>query len=300
MDRIHVMELVRAFQIGDMSRRQFLKRAGVAGVGMVSANALLAACAEFPNNNPPPVVDQSQPAAEPGLAEDGALTVGVVEYPDTDGETLMGYMARQSDIPAAPAVIIIQEWWGLNDHIKDVARRYAAEGFVALAPDLYHGQVATEPDEARKLAMELDTPEAVKEIEQAMTYLLTQDYVNSDKVGVVGYCMGGALVLQTALSAEDMAAGVVYYGSPLEPDQAKTVKAPILSFIGTEDRIPAEAVAQMHAAFTEAGIKNDYEVYEGAQHAFFNETRPESYNAEASTDSWPKALAWLRDGASGV
>ena len=298
MDRIHVMKLVRSFQVGEISRRDFLKRATLAAGGLAAANSLLAACAQFPNDNPPPVIDESQPEAEPGLETTGGLTVGVIEYPDAEGETLMGYLARQSDAGPAPAVIVIQEWWGLNEHIKDVARRFADEGFVALAPDLYHGQVATEPDEARKLAMELSTPEAVQEIQQAIAYLQAQDYVSSEQVGVVGYCMGGGLVLQTALAEDDMAAGVVYYGSPLEPDQAKQVKAPIMTFIGTEDRIPVSGVEAMHTAFDEAGIKNEYHVYEGAQHAFFNDTREGSYSPEAAADAWPKTLSWFRDNLS--
>ena len=297
MDRIHVMELVRSFQVGEIDRRTFLKRTTAAIGSLAAANTLLAACAAFPNEEAPPVIDESQPAAAPGMETEGDLTVGIVEYPDTDDETLMGYLAYPSSGEAVPAIIVIQEWWGLNDHIKDVARRFANEGFVVLAPDLYHGQVATEPDEARKLVMELDNAEAVKEIEQAIAYLQEQDYVSGDKVGVVGYCMGGGLVLRTALASDDVGAGVVYYGSPLDPAEAGEVKAPILTFVGTEDNIPVDAVEAMHAAFTEAGIKNEYEVYDGAQHAFFNDTR-ESYNEQAATDAWPRTLAWFHENLS--
>ena len=297
MDRIHVMELVRSFQVGEIDRRTFLKRTTAAIGSLAAANTLLAACAAFPNEEAPPVIDESQPAAAPGMETEGDLTVGIVEYPDTDDETLMGYLAYPSSGEAVPAIIVIQEWWGLNDHIKDVARRFANEGFVVLAPDLYHGQVATEPDEARKLVMELDNAEAVKEIEQAIAYLQEQDYVSGDKVGVVGYCMGGGLVLRTALASDDVGAGVVYYGSPLDPAEAGEVKAPILTFVGTEDNIPVDAIEAMHAAFTEAGIKNEYEVYDGAQHAFFNDTR-ESYNEQAATNAWPRTLAWFHENLS--
>ena len=297
MDRIHVMELVRSFQVGEIDRRTFLKRTTAAIGSLAAANTLLAACAAFPNEEAPPVIDESQPAAAPGMETEGDLTVGIVEYPDTDDETLMGYLAYPSSGEAVPAIIVIQEWWGLNDHIKDVARRFANEGFVVLAPDLYHGQVATEPDEARKLVMELDNAEAVKEIEQAIAYLQEQDYVSGDKVGVVGYCMGGGLVLRTALASDDVGAGVVYYGSPLDPAEAGEVKAPILTFVGTEDNIPVDAIEAMHAAFTEAGIKNEYEVYDGAPHAFFNDTR-ESYNEQAATDAWPRTLAWFHENLS--
>jgi carboxymethylenebutenolidase len=298
MDRIYVMQLVRSFQVGEISRRTFLKRSAAAIGSLAAANALLAACAQFPNQNPPPVVDESQPAAVPGLETEGNLTSGVVEYPDTDGETLMGYVSYQTESAAMPAVVVIQEWWGLNEHIKDVARRFANEGFVALAPDLYHGAVATEPDEARKLAMELSTPEAVKEIQQAIAFLQTQAYVSIAKAGIVGFCMGGGLVLQTALAEDDLAAGVVFYGSPLSQSEAGQVKAPILTFLGTEDRIPIDGVEAMHAGFAEAQIENEFQIYEGAQHAFFNDTRA-SYDAEAAADAWPRTLAWFRDHLNG-
>ncbi|MCB0163584.1 MAG: dienelactone hydrolase family protein, partial [Anaerolineae bacterium] len=279
---------------GEIDRRTFLKRATTAIGSLAAANTLLAACAAFPNEDAPPVVDESQPAVAPGMEAKGDLTVGIVEYPDTDDETLMGYLAYPTSIAAAPAVIVIQEWWGLNDHIKDVTRRFANEGFVVLAPDLYHGQVTTEPDEARKLIMELDNTEAIKEIQQAIAYLQGRENVSSDKVGVVGFCMGGGLALRTALASDAVGAIVSFYGQPLDPAEAGQVKAPILSFIGTEDNTPVEAVETMHAAFEQAGIKNEYHVYEGAQHAFFNDTR-ESYNEQAATDSWPRTLAWFHE-----
>lgn len=298
MDRVYVMELVRSFQVGNISRRDFLRRAGVAAGGLAAANSLLAACAQFPNESAPPVVDQSQAQPAPGLSTADGLTAGIVEYPDTDGETLMGYAAY----PAAgqgPGLVVIQEWWGLNDHIKDVARRFAAEGFVALAPDLYHGVATTEPDEARKLAMALSGEEAVKEIGQAVAWLKSQENVGPDKIGVVGFCMGGGLVLQTAAQNDAVDAGVVFYGRPLDAEQAAQVNAPILTFIGTQDNIPLDAVQAMHAAFDSAGLENQLQIYDGAQHAFFNDTRAGSYDPDAAADAWPRALDWFRTHLAG-
>jgi carboxymethylenebutenolidase len=203
----------------------------------------------------------------------------------------MGYLAVETEAEARPAVIVLQEWWGLNDHIKEVARRFAQTGYVALAPDLYHGMVTTEPDEARKQAMALGMRDAVGEIQQAMAYLRAQPFT-TDKVGIVGFCMGGGLVLQTAVSDPSLNAGIVFYGSPLNASDAQNMQVPILSFIGSADSIPVSSVEAMHAAFEQTGLPNAYQVYDGAQHAFFNDTRA-SYNADAAADAWEQTLAWF-------
>jgi carboxymethylenebutenolidase len=276
-----------------MGRREFLIKATAALGSLVAANTLLAACAPVANEEAiPAVVDGTQPTAVPGTATSDTLTTGIVTYPNNDGTELMGYIARQSNAEAQPGVIVLQEWWGLNDHVKEVADRFAEQGFVALAPDLYHGVTTTEPDEARKLAMELGMRDAVGEIEQAIAYLKSRPFVDG-KVGVVGFCMGGGLVLQTAANSDVADAAVVFYGQPLSPAQAREVSAPVLSLLGSADSIPVSGLEAMHAAFDEAGIENAYQIYEGAQHAFFNDTRP-SYDAEAAADAWTRTLEWFR------
>jgi carboxymethylenebutenolidase len=296
MDRIYVMQLVRSFQCGEIARRDFLKQAAAAVGSVAAANLLLAACSPAPAEAPPPVV-VDEPQAEAPSSASGAeegLEAGSVDYTDTDGEQLMGYLARPAGAEPLPAVVVIQEWWGLDEHIKDVTRRLARENFVALAPDLYHGAVTSEPDEARKLVMELDMAEAVREIQRAIDFLQAQDYVAGSKVGIVGFCMGGGLVLQTSLVEEDLGAGVVFYGRPLTPQQAPQVTAPILGLFGAADQgIPVPEAEAMHAAFGEAGLENEIHVYEGAPHAFFNDTR-DSYNPDAAADAWPRTLAWFR------
>lgn len=295
MDRVYVMELVRSFQVGELNRRQFLTRATAALGSVALANTLLAACTPVSGPTAPVV----EPPAAGGSVEEpppsaSGLITDTVTYPDEDGETLMGYLARPADDQAHQAVIVIQEWWGVNENIKDIVRRYATEGFVALAPDLYHGVVVSEPNEARKLVMELDMDEAVREIQQAVGFLLAQTYVAGPRVGLTGFCMGGRLVLMTALVENDLGAVIPYYGSPLSVEQTSQVKAPLQGHYGSQDGgIPVSAVRAMEEGLNEAGIPNEIYIYEGAQHSFFNDTRP-SYDAEASALAWERTLAWLR------
>ncbi|MCO6450923.1 MAG: dienelactone hydrolase family protein [Caldilineales bacterium] len=295
MNRVESQELVRSYQTGEITRRDFLKTATILFGSMTAANTLLAACAVPVAETPRPVVDATQPAAEPGMTSEGDLVSGIVTYPGPENQELMGYLTYEDDGQAKPAVIVIQEWWGLNEHIKDVANRFAQAGFVALAPDLYNGVATTEPDEARKLSMELGMRDAVGEIQSAIAYLQAQDFVTG-KAGVVGFCMGGGLVLQTAANddAGRVGAAIPFYGSPLSAADARRVQAPVLSFLGSADRIPASGYESMHAIFDEDGVPNEFVLYDGAQHAFFNDTRA-SYDAEAAADAWARAVAWFRE-----
>ena len=262
---------------------------------------LLAACQPV-SGTPRPVLEATPSgegvgSAATSLTTEEGLVTGMVDYAGPDGETLTGYLARPQGDKPGPAVVVLQEWWGLNEHIKDVARRFAKEGYVALAPDLYKGQVATEPDEARKLVMALDMPAAVGEIGSAIDFLLAEEYVSGDQAGVVGFCMGGALALRTALAdagAGQVGAAVPFYGQPLTPEEAATLKAPVLGLYGAEDQgIPAANVKAMQEALTAAGVENDFQIYAGAPHAFFNDTR-ESYRPEAAADAWQRTLAWFK------
>ncbi|MCB0092770.1 MAG: dienelactone hydrolase family protein [Caldilineaceae bacterium] len=297
-NRIYAMELVRSFQVGQLGRRDFLKRMTAVLGSAAAANMVLAACQPLQPGQTVPPVTKSESGGEgegSGAAAMSAagLMTGMVDYPDVDNGTLMGYLARPEGDEPAPAVVVIQEWWGLNDHIMDVANRLAHEGYVTLAPDLYHGQVATEPDEARKLVMELDMPAAVREIGQAIAYLLDQEYVSGDKVGIIGFCMGGGLVLQTALVNESLAVAIPFYGSPLSAEDAGKVTAPVLGLYGGADQgIPADAVKKMEEGLQAAGIPNQIIIYDGAPHAFFNDTR-DSYTPAAAEDAWPRVLQWL-------
>ena len=218
----------------------------------------------------------------------------MVEFPFAGGNT-GGYLS----IPEkgnGPGVVVIQEWWGLVDHIKDVCDRFAAEGFVALAPDLYHGKTAKSPDEAGKLMMALRIDEAEKDLSAAVEYLSTLDATTSEKSGVVGFCMGGALSLYTATKNANIGACVVFYGGhpKVKPD-LPNLHAPVLGIYGEKDRsVTPASVHELERQVKSLGKQIEVKIYPGADHAFFNDTRPEVYNAEASADAWQRTIEFLR------
>jgi carboxymethylenebutenolidase len=206
-----------------------------------------------------------------------------------------GYLARPDGDGPFPGVVVIQEWWGLDAHIKDVTERFAGEGFVALAPDFYRGRVAKEPDEARKLAMELDHPRAIKDMQGAVNYLIAQPSVEPKKAGIVGFCMGGGLALLMSHSGRNLGAVVMFYGrGELDDAMAQRVSTPVLGLFGEADTgIPLEMVRANERKLREQGKTVEIVVYPGAPHAFFNDTRP-IYHKEAAEDAWRRTLEWFR------
>ncbi len=224
-----------------------------------------------------------------------AIETRMIEFP-INAHTAPGYLARPGDRQAHPGVVVIQEWWGLVPHIKDVAERLAREGFVALAPDLYHGQAADEPDEARKLAMALDAQRAVQEIAAAARYLKKLQDVAPPKVGAVGWCMGGGLSLSTAAHHADLiGAAVAFYGRPLTAGDTAKLQVPVLGLYAEHDHgIPVEAVHAFETEMSKQQVPHEVHIYPGTSHAFFNDTRPQIYQASAAQDAWQKTLAWFR------
>lgn len=221
----------------------------------------------------------------------------MIEFP-SNGSTGGGYLAAPSG-GDGPPVVVIQEWWGLVPHITEVADRFAAEGFAALAPDLYHGSSApnSEPDEAGKLMMAMELDRAGKDLSGAVDELTRR--TGRDKVGVVGFCMGGGLALVLACQRPDaVAACVPFYGAipwpEAQPDFSR-LGAPVLSHVAEDDGwFGPDAAAAQHAAIEGAGKRSEYHVYPGTQHAFFNDTRPEVFDAEAADLAWRRTIAFLR------
>jgi carboxymethylenebutenolidase len=219
-----------------------------------------------------------------------------VQFP-TNGETGTGYMAIPEGDGPFPGVIVVQEWWGLDDHIKDVAGRFAREGFVALAPDLYHGKVTKEPDEAQKLMMSLNMPQATKELVKATEYLASRPEVSGRGIGATGFCMGGGLALTLATESEHIKAVAPFYGSNPSPiDKVANLKGPVAASYAEHDGWITPAVREeLDRALSQAGIQHDIKVYPGTEHAFFNDTRPEVHDREASEHAWRRALNLFRE-----
>ncbi|MGE0590985.1 MAG: dienelactone hydrolase family protein [Vicinamibacterales bacterium] len=214
---------------------------------------------------------------------------------ETNGHQTEGYLAR----PAAPGpgVIVIQEWWGLVPHIEQVADRFAAAGFVALAPDLYHGARATSPDEAGKLMMSLRVDQAAADLDGAVRVLQRQPETLSGQVGTIGFCMGGALSLFAASRNPHVGACVVFYGihPNISPD-LPALAAPVLGIYAEQDAlVTASAIGALDAQLSALGKRHTFHTYPGTRHAFFNDTRPEVYDESAATDAWQKTLAFLRE-----
>jgi carboxymethylenebutenolidase len=214
-----------------------------------------------------------------------------VTFP-SNGGTAHGYLAVP-DRGQGPGLIVIQEWWGLTDHIADVTNRFAREGFVALAPDLYGGRTTHDAEEASALMHDLPPERAVTELSGAVEYLLSQDSVTSSTVGVIGFCMGGLFALSLAAQATGQVGAVaVLYGTFSGDEDFSAVHAPVLGVVGGQDAFtPAD---QARAVLERASGPVDIQVYD-AGHAFFNdENLLGTYDEEKAKQAWARAVDFLR------
>jgi carboxymethylenebutenolidase len=218
-----------------------------------------------------------------------------VSFP-SNGRTAHGYLAVPES-GRGPGLIVIQEWWGLTDHIADVANRFAREGFVALAPDLYGGRTAHNEEEAMSLAGQLSPGEAVQDLAGAVDYLLAQPSLTTGKAGVVGFCMGGSFVLHLAQRAGDkIAAAVVFYGTFKGDEDFSGVRAPVQAHFGEQDQMiaPSQARLVMENVRAKAGVPVQVHFYD-AGHAFFNDQNLlGTYNADMAQLAWSRTVDFLR------
>lgn len=218
----------------------------------------------------------------------------MVTYP-ANGHTTSGYLALPAS-GSGPGVLVIQEWWGLVDHIKAVADRFAAAGLVALAPDFYNGETTKSPDAAAKLFMAVNIDRAGADLRGSAQHLVGRAEVTSPRVGAVGFCMGGQLALYGGMIDPDRIGAVVdFYGiHPNVPIDPARLKVPVLGHFGTRDgSVPRAGVESLAAAVRAAGGTFDAHFYE-ADHAFFNDTRPQVYHEPSARLAWERTLAFLK------
>lgn len=216
-----------------------------------------------------------------------------------DGGKLKGYLVEPANGGAAPGLVVIQEWWGLNDQIKGVAQRLAAAGYRVLVPDLYRGKLALEANEAEHLMNGLDFADAAgQDVRAAVQHLKTG---GSDKVGVTGFCMGGALTVLSLMLVPELDAGVIWYGyPPLEFVDAGKIKAPVMAHWASEDEVfPIDGADTLGGRFTEAGVSHTFYKYR-AKHAFANENADASklsftqYDRQAADIAWERTQAFFQ------
>jgi carboxymethylenebutenolidase len=221
-----------------------------------------------------------------------------IEYQRPDGQGVAGYLAEPAAAGAAPGIVVIQEWWGLNDQIRGVANMLAAAGYRALVPDLYRGQVALDANEAQHLMEGLDFGSAAgQDVRGAVQYLKAS---GSAKVGATGFCMGGALTLLSSVNVPETDAGIVWYGyPPLEYVDATKIRIPLLGHWATEDvPFPIAGVDALEAKLRAAGVAFEFHRYP-AKHAFANETADSKgldflkYDPAAAALAWERTMAFM-------
>jgi carboxymethylenebutenolidase len=218
----------------------------------------------------------------------------MVGFP-ANGRAADGYLALPPS-DRGSGVIVVQEWWGLVDHIKDLTERFAREGFVALAPDLYRGEKTKSPDQAGKLLMALNIAETAKDLRGAATYLRSRAEVQPKRVAVVGFCMGGQLALFGACAHPDVIdATVDFYGihPKVDPDVSK-LSGPVLAHFGRRDKSVNEQTARALVDRIKGAGKTVETYFYDAGHAFFNDQRPEVYDSQSAELAWKRTLEFLR------
>lgn len=211
---------------------------------------------------------------------------------DTSNGATTAYVAMPEQ-PGEKAVVVIQEWWGLNDHIKDIANRYAAEGFIAIAPDLYRGQLATNAEDAGRMMHELKIEDGLDTIKNCVDAAASKHGISH--FGITGFCMGGTYALRAACELEGFSAAAPFYGDLPEDEILRTLRTPTIFVSGTKDQwINPEKVATLEEA-TEKYELPVFSVKYEADHAFFNNTRPEVYNETAARDAWALVVGFFND-----
>lgn len=278
-----IIDLYKEYSDGSLDRREFLKRSAVLAGGTVSAYSLLTQ------------LETKVAVAEVIPKDDPRLHTETVLYPGQTGD-VRAYWARPKGKEELPGVIVIHENRGLNDHIKDVTRRMALEGFLAIAPDALSplGGTPENSNEVRSKFRELDSQDTIKNFVAAVQYLKTHP-LSTGKVGCTGFCWGGGMTNQVAVHSPDLSAAVPYYGSqPAVEDVPKIKAAILLHYAGLDERIN-KGIPTFEEALKLAKVNYRIYMYEGAQHAFNNDTNESRYHKEASELAWKRTIMFLKE-----
>ncbi|HEY6405722.1 MAG TPA: dienelactone hydrolase family protein [Nitrososphaeraceae archaeon] len=222
-------------------------------------------------------------------------SLGYLVYPSSTGKNATSVTGQQQKLPA---VVMIHEWWGLNDNIKEMADELAGEGYVVLGADLYNGEVATDPNRARELSSSVreNPQQAITNLQSAVQYLASLPNVNSSRIAALGWCFGGGQSLQLALNSEQhpLAATVIYYGNLVnDTSELSKIKWPVLGIFGDQDNsIPVDSVRAFERGLNETGVTNEIYIYPGVGHAFANPSG-DNYAPQETADAWQKTLTFL-------
>ena len=275
--------LQKAFSLGLIDRREFIKQVTRLVGSVTAAYALLS------------FVESGTTRAEMVPKDDPRLVTDVVQYPGATG-AVTAYLARMKEDLKRPSVLVIHENRGLNPHIRDVGRRFALEGFLALAPDALSplGGTPKDPDQARSMIKSLDMAATIENFTAAVKYLKTHPQ-STGKVGVVGFCWGGAMTNQVTVRSPDVTAAVPYYGSQPASEDVPGIKASLLlHYAGLDERIN-KGIPAFESALKMASVDYKMYMYEGAKHAFNNDTNVDRYHKEAAALSWKRTISFLSE-----
>jgi len=278
-----VVQLYYEYKHGLLDRREFLKRLSIFAGGMMAANSLLI------------LLESNSARADLVPKDDPRLYTEDIKYPGATGD-VRAKLARPKGSAKVPGVVVIHENRGLNAHIADITRRMALEGFLALAPDALSPVGGTPEDEKNAIALigQLDQPSTIKNYVAAVQYLKTHT-ISTGKVGVVGFCWGGAMANQLAVNSPDVSAAVPYYGRQPAPEDVPRIKASLLIHYAGLDEGINKGIPEYEAALKKSSVDYKLYMYEGAQHAFNNDTNPARYNKDAAELAWKRTIAFLRE-----
>jgi len=283
----NIEKLLQEYRDSRITRREFIHRAVILTGSLTVATTLVDSL--MPTTGYAAQVDPNDPG----------LTSSEVKFAADDGAAISGYLTQPKGDDRRPAVVVVHEWRGINDHIRDVARRLAKAGYVALAPDLLSRRGGTasfpSPEAANETLLKIDNETLLRDLTGSVNFLKAQNFVRPNKIGVVGFCWGGSKSLLLTTRSKDLAAAVIYYGdNPRNLDDVKNITAPVLGqYGGADDRITS-GVPKLEEAMKKYGKSFEYKVYAGAPHAFNTDTSPRSYREEAAKEAWGRTLEFFK------